>query len=160
MGLLSACRNSSSCSTLSCIAALGKAYHVADLDGCSRLCSQDQTLGEQAASLARTGSVSCLSESDKFTPRLAMHNNPCNCWTFCNQSALRWHQYLLKMRDASIDSTDGCVGTSAPIAFSCKVVGFVMPLAKFANDYAMIHLMHALLNLRPKRPIWQPAVQY
>lgn len=44
----------------------------------------------------------------------------------------------------------------APVAFACKVVGFVMPLTEFADDDTMINLMHPFLNFRPEGPIWQP----
>lgn len=49
------------------------------------------------------------------------------------------------------------MGKIIPVAISCKVISFVMPLAQLAYDRAMIYLMHALLNFRPERPIWQPA---
>ncbi len=49
----------------------------------------------------------------------------------------------------------GSQALSTPVAFPCKVVGFVMPLTEFADDDAMINLVHALLDLRPKRAIWQ-----
>ncbi len=93
---------------------------------------------------------------------MQMHNIM-SLWPLCNDSNICINE------DISADAMRADMRSKGvacdkqvckPVALSSKVVGFVMPLTELADHNAMIHLMHAFLNFRPKGSIWQPVSQH
>jgi len=77
-------------------------------------------------------------------------------WPLCNNSNICSDVECLADAMTAYMRSKGVACDCKPVALSSEVIGFVMPLTELADHDAMIHLMHALLNFRPKRSIWQP----